>query len=185
MIQEQFRALLPRAREATLGLSAGQLNWRPAENAWSVAECIAHLNTTNEKYCISIEKAIAEAREKGWTSVGEPKLGFIERRLLASMDVPVKRRFKTPKALAPPSKAFDRDELLARWASSHERLIELSSQSDGLDLKRARVTSPASSFLKVSLLWAFLAMPAHDRRHLWQIEQICKKISGEPTHLAM
>ena len=51
MIQEQFRALLPRAREATLGLSAGQLNWRPAENAWSVAECIAHLNTTNEKYC--------------------------------------------------------------------------------------------------------------------------------------
>ena len=52
------------------------------------------------------------------------------------MDVPVKRRFKTPKTLAPPSKAFDRDELLARWASSHERLIELSGQSDGLDLKR-------------------------------------------------
>ena len=65
MIQDQFRALLPRAREVTLDLSAGQLNWRPAENAWSVAECIAHLNTTNEKYCLSIEKAIAEARREG------------------------------------------------------------------------------------------------------------------------
>ncbi len=185
MIQDQFRALLPRAREVTLDLSAGQLNWRPAENAWSVAECIAHLNTTNEKYCLSIEKAIAEARRRGWTAASEPKLGFIERRLLASIDLPVKRRFKAPKTLAPPSKAFDRDELLARWASSHERLIELSGESEGLDLKRARVTSPASSFLKFSLLWAFLAIPAHDRRHLWQIAQIRKQISGETTHSVM
>jgi hypothetical protein len=184
VIQEQFRALLPRAREATLGLSAGQLNWRPAENAWSVAECIAHLNTTNEKYCISIERAITVARRKGWTAAGEPQLRFVERRLLASIDLPVKRRFKTPKTLAPLSKVFDRDELLARWASSHERLIELSRESEGLDLKRARVASPASSFLKFSLFWAFLAMPAHDRRHLWQVEQIRKMISGEPTHSA-
>jgi hypothetical protein len=181
MLQEQFLALLTRAREVTSGLSVDQLNWRPAENSWSVAECLDHLNTTNEKYGVTIEKAVNEARQKGWYARGEPKLGFIERRLLEALEPPIKRKFKAPKTLAPSARVFSRDELLARWTSSHEQLIELAQQSTGLDLKRARVVSPAISLVKFSLLWALLAMPAHDRRHLWQIEQIRAKMTDRIT----
>ncbi len=58
---EAIRAMLPRAAEAIYGLSADQLNWRPAEGVWSVAECIDHLNVTNIQYANSIENALANA----------------------------------------------------------------------------------------------------------------------------
>jgi hypothetical protein len=45
-------------------------------------------------------------------------------------------------------------------------------RADGLDLKRAVVTSPASRFFRMSL-GAYLAfLAAHDRRHLWQARQV-------------
>ena len=52
-------------------LSDSQANWRPAEKAWSVAECLDHLNRTLGTYSERLAPAIAQLRAAGKTG-GEP-----------------------------------------------------------------------------------------------------------------
>src|SRR5215470_3108285 len=42
--------------------SSEQLNWRPAADAWSVAQCIQHVTRVNSVYLVPIKAAIAKSR---------------------------------------------------------------------------------------------------------------------------
>jgi hypothetical protein len=176
-LDADIRAQLPRAAEVMAGLSADQINWRPAEGSWSIAECIAHLNQLNGLYAASIAEALADARQRGWTTDGDATLGLLERWFLHSIEPPYKLKFKAPAKFRPPSSTFDREDLFAVWTSTHERLAELARESQGVDLKRVKVTSPATPLLKVSLLCALMVTPAHDRRHLWQAGRVRERLA--------
>lgn len=41
-------------------LSDVQLNWKPTEDFWSIAECLKHLSITNQLYFDEIEKQFSE-----------------------------------------------------------------------------------------------------------------------------
>ena len=43
---------------------------------------------------------------------------------------------------------------------------------DGLDLKRIKVASPAMKLMRFSVGAYFRISTAHERRHLWQAEQV-------------
>jgi hypothetical protein len=176
---EQLGALIPRARDVTAGLSASQLNGHPVEGSWSVAECIAHLNTTNTLYISAFEKSFNDARQQAWLgNPAEPRLGFLERWFANRLEPPYTIRVKTPRKLAPQPVHYDRDELLARWVSIHERLIALATENADLDWKKTKICSPVSDRIKFSPLGAFAIIGAHDRRHLWQAERIRAKLQG-------
>jgi hypothetical protein len=171
--EEAIRAQLPRAAELMQGLSADQINWRRAEGSWSIAECIAHLNSTNKLYASSIDAAIAEGRRRGLTAQRQDaRLGFIEKGFIRLLEPPYRLKFKAPSKFLPGKSSFTSDDLLVEWAATHERLAQLASDSQSLDWHRVKVVSPAASVLKVSLLCALMISPAHDRRHLWQGQQV-------------
>lgn len=44
--------------------------------------------------------------------------------------------------------------------------------SDGLDLASAKFTSPFFKLLSLSVIAEFAVIACHERRHLWQAEQI-------------
>ena len=159
------------------GLSAGQLNWRPAEGSWSIAECIDHLNTANQQYATSLEAAIAKGKPFRPGSK-LPKLGWLERWFLNQVEPPVKRKTKAPTKFLPAPKQFQPDELVERWRATHQRLAVLAEQAEGLDLARTKVTSPVSSLIKLSLLCVLQILPAHDRRHLWQASDVRRQLPG-------
>jgi len=39
-----------------------QLNWSPAQGAWSIAQCIDHLNATNARYFQALDRGRASSR---------------------------------------------------------------------------------------------------------------------------
>ena len=47
-----------RATDLARGLSVEQLNWKPAEDAWSVGQCLQHLCAANDVYLPAISKAL-------------------------------------------------------------------------------------------------------------------------------
>ena len=165
--------MVPRAAEAMEGLSASQLNYRLAEGSWSIAECIDHLNASNEHYAAAIEAAIAKGppARRG----AEPKLGVLERWFLKQMEPPVKMKQKAPRKFQP-STALNEAELLQRWRATHERLALLAERAESVDLGRTKVVSPVTSLLKFSLLCILQMLPAHDRRHLSQADQVRKAL---------
>jgi hypothetical protein len=93
-------------------------------------------------------------------------------RLLLRTSEPQSRvRFKSPKAFQPRPDG-SRDEIAASLRTHQIAYIERLRRANGLDLSRARVTSPVSKWLRFSLGTLFAVIAAHERRHLCQARRI-------------
>lgn len=181
--REACRAQLADNRRATRELfgecSDAQLLWRPAPDAWSIAECLLHLSRTGRAYLPSIDRAIEEGRLRGRTAGGPYRHSWFSRWAVSLLEPPVKSRFKAPAIFAPPQPsgppAAILDEFEALGAAFGERL----DASRGLDLGRLRVASPAMPLFRISLGMAFALMATHERRHLHQARAVAQT-SGFP-----
>lgn len=167
----QLEVLKAAGRELAEDLSEAGFHWTPDPRRWSIGQCYAHLNTTADLYVPRIEEGIAEARRRRLTGTGPAHWGPLERWFIRQMEPPPRRRLPAPPAFQPPAEGT-RDEILARFLAAKERYIELLHAADGLDLRRARMRSPLSRFLRFRIGAAFATINAHERRHLWQARQV-------------
>lgn len=173
---EEYRRQIAEIRRDTdellAGVSDAQFNWRPEPHRWSVAECLGHLNVTGTAYLRALDRAISEARSRGLTGGGAFRSGLLGGWMTRSMEPPPRMKMKAPKSILPPAPdrplATVREEFMALQDEMERRLRD----AEGLDLTRARVTSPVASFLRVRLGDAFGFLLAHERRHLWQARRV-------------
>jgi hypothetical protein len=174
----QFERLAGEADALVAPLTEVQFNWSPATGGWSVAECIDHLNVTARLYLPRIDEAIAEAIRRGLYGDGPYTHDLLGRLFVLSMEPPAKIKVKAPESFRPGARRA-RSEIMAAFRAYQVQFVDRLRQANGLDLRRAKVHSPASSWIKVSLNSGFALMLAHERRHLWQAHQVVTS-SGFP-----
>jgi len=168
----EFERLSAEADQLTTGLTDAQFNWHPESGGWSVAQCVEHLNTTARAYLPVVDEGIADAIRRGLYGKGPFRYNLIGRVLVRSLDAPPRMRFKAPKIFMPPPRR-GRQETLAAFRAFQVQYIDRLRQANGLDLARARVSSPAAyGWLRMPLGSSFALMAAHERRHLWQSRRI-------------
>ena len=71
-----------------------------------------------------------------------------------------------------PTPGRSRHDVMAAFRACQVQYIDRLHQANGLDLARARVTSPAARFVRMPLGSSFAAMLAHERRHLAQAGRV-------------
>jgi DinB superfamily len=172
----QIKMIREEAEGLTVAMSQEQLTWRPAPGRWSVLECFVHLNITNRKMIVEIEKSIAAGRQANMISEGPFVYGFLSRMFLRMTEPPVSKRFKAPPAFLPPSNQAWAD-VAAEWKSTHDKMEELLLKANGLDLTRVKTQSPAASWMKYPLGVGFWLQTTHDKRHLWQAREVINSAS--------
>ena len=161
------------AAELLEGLSDAQLAWRPPAGGWSAGEIACHLRILNSRYLEAIDRSISEARARGHTGFGGYKPGLLGGFMVKMMEPPVKRRLKTPAVFRPaedPAHAWRAE--VHGYLATHGALEERLHRAGGISLARARVASPASRLLRLTLGDAFALILAHERRHLTQIRAL-------------
>ncbi len=163
--KEQGSALLQRVDEVRLKKRAGPLKW-------SVGECFSHMNIANGQYIRAIEKTIHKAVDEGLGAKGNYRFGLLERLFLRMVEPPATWKVKAPEPFLPLN-STPREELLAVWEHTHDRLVLQVERAGDLDLKQ-KVISPVSALFQPSLAMAFAVVAAHDRRHLRQAEKADK-----------
>jgi hypothetical protein len=84
---------------------------------------------------------------------------------------------KTTAAFVPRSTG-SKQQVLAEFETLQDKLAAALADADGLDLGRLRVVSPFNARIRYNLYAAFRIIPAHQRRHLWQGEQVRKALAG-------
>ncbi len=89
---------------------------------------------------------------------------------MKSQEPPPKRKFKSAKANTP-SPDVDAAKALADYLRYTARLAEIIQKADGLDLARAKTPWPFK-WTKMPVGALLTHMTTHDRRHLWQVEQV-------------
>jgi hypothetical protein len=167
----EIEANLSHVDSLTHGLSNQQFNWRPEPARWSIAQCIAHLNIINGADLPQLQSAIDAALAKGVTGQGPFEYGYLERKFVASMEAPAKRKFKAPKKFAPPPEAA-LEPTIAEYRRVSSELRQLVRKSNGLHLAKVKTKLSGVPLLRMSLGARFNLLTTHDRRHLWQAEQV-------------
>ncbi|MGE0439123.1 MAG: DinB family protein [Gemmatimonadales bacterium] len=155
----------------TTPLSDGQLTWRPAPGKWSIAECLEHLSLTAEQGMVYQRKAVAAARAAGRAGSGPFRFGWLGNWFVQAVGPAASRRVKTPSIFAPPSD-LDPKAVVERFHRVHQDIRRLYLEADGLDLGRTKARSAATGLLRLNLAAWFASMPAHDRRHLGQMQRV-------------
>ena len=59
------------ARQLVSGVRQAQLNWKPAPDKWSIAQCLDHLAVASSKFVPYFTTALARARKK-WPVASSP-----------------------------------------------------------------------------------------------------------------
>ena len=171
-------ALLAASAEAatlTAGLSEEQAARRPAAGSWSVSECLDHLASTNRAYLAALKTATDRARAQRRLRRGPAVPGWFASRFLRQLEPPVKRgrKIRAPKSILP-RQNLSMAEAYAEFLSSQKLIHEFLDANADLDLAGTRFVNPFIPGIRFSVASGLHLILAHERRHLWQAEQVLR-----------
>jgi hypothetical protein len=168
------------ARTLVEGLSEEDGRWRPAPDAWSVAECLDHLAVANRVYIEAMREPAARARAAGRLRRAPALPGFLGRLFVNSLEPPAKSRTKrkAPSKIRPRESPGLRDAFDA-FIASQEPVRAFLREYANIDLVGVRFRNPFIGLIHFSLATGLHVIAAHERRHLWQATQVRARVSSK------
>ena len=167
------------ARQLVTGLNDEQLNWKPAPDSWSIAQCMDHLAVTSEKFDQYFTSAIARgrARHRPAPVVYRPTAlgGWLIKQLLPAAT----RKVPAPKVFRPGEGSAIRDPL-ARFLHQQQIFLGFVKDARRIDYNKTKLRSPVTPLMRYSLADAFVITVVHGWRHLAQARRV-RETPGFPT----
>lgn len=181
-VRQEIDAINAQVVALCQGLGEEELAWQPDPGRWSIAENLAHLQQTTRTFLPSIDHSIEQARERKLFGKGPFGLGLMGRFYVWYVKPPVRIRLPSPPPLHPQLQGAA-TEALPWFLDAQQLMVERLEAANGLDLARARVTSPLASFVRMNLLAFFHVFTGHQRRHLWQATNVRRQLEakGKPA----
>ncbi|RPJ80585.1 MAG: DinB family protein [Acidobacteria bacterium] len=168
-VEREFQDAQIRAQRLVESVSEDQWNRKPGDGGWSVAECITHLNLTNQAYLPFVREAIGRGKRDRPSVYRLDIVGW----LLYRITEPPAGRFKSKTAPGfSPAAVADRSSTLQSFNQLQGKLLDELHAADGLNLGRLKIASPFNRRVRYNLYSCFRILAAHERRHLWQAEQV-------------
>src|SRR5579864_5478307 len=91
------------AERIIAGLSDAQINWRPRDTAWSIAQCLDHLARGNTTYAAALRAAVHDERAARRPRRGPIRPGWFSRFFIRTLEPPPKRKLRAPRKIVPAS----------------------------------------------------------------------------------
>lgn len=157
-------------------LNTEQLNWKPDEQTWSIAQNIDHLIVINNTF----PPIIKAVRDGHYQLPFLGKLGFmvnfLGKMILGSVQPDRKRKMKTFPIWEPGQSNFPSD-ILARFEKHQEELKRMIESSNDLLDKGTVISSPANKNIVYKLETAYDIITTHERRHLAQAKEVLAEMN--------
>jgi hypothetical protein len=171
---EQIQRSTLQAKRLVLDRSADDLTRKLEIKSWSVSECLDHLARTTHAFLPAISKAVATAPKL--TTNRPLRTGTIALLLIRNLELPYRLRYKVLPQLVPQQTDFE--SAWSAFEDSQLRLSEAIGCATGLAIDRVEVQCPVCAHVTYNAYGAFRMLAAHQRRHLWQMEQILGALDG-------
>lgn len=160
------------ANDLARGLTEEQLNWKPDETQWSIAQCLEHLAVTSRQFNSYFRQLIESARLKWPTKGAIPYRPSLVGGWLIKQVVPeTTRKVSAPKVFKPSDSSSIQDALQL-FLKQQEEFVAFVRESEGVDYNRARLRSPVTPLMRYSLADAFVVTIVHGYRHLAQANRV-------------
>jgi uncharacterized damage-inducible protein DinB len=153
-------------------LSAEQLNWKPAEKSWSVAQCFDHLITTHSLYFPVFERFEKGGVKPSFLEKYSPLSGFFGRYLIKSLSPENQSKMKTTSKAQPSSSKIDSGIVERFREHQHQMIEQLRRLPADIDPTRTMMTSPLMGFVTYTLDDCFTILVVHVQRHFGQAKRV-------------
>jgi len=180
---QQIKEARLRAEALVNGLAPEQLTKRPHPAKWSIAECFLHLNATGGVVQSFMTEAIARGKRENTVGTGPFDVGFKGRLFVWLAEPPPRIRLIAPRRVRPPARIEDPLKLLPDFLKVQDEWERLIRESEGLHLARLKI-APRFSAFRARFAAAMPWMLAHQRRHLWQGENIKRQILSTASQVS-
>jgi hypothetical protein len=169
-IISDMNAVAEDAKAAFATLSNEQLNWKPAEKSWSVAQCLDHIIKTNEQFYPEFAKLASGTRKNSFWENISPLTGWGGRFLIKAVSEDSKKAKAPSKAIVPPS---DIESGIVEKFCEHIAEVNKKVESVAdVDRKKTVVTSPFLAIFTYSLDDAYTVLVEHSKRHIRQAKRV-------------
>lgn len=140
---------------------------KPAsDGGWSIAQCLAHLNSYGDFYLRAMQHAIHHP--KGNSSRQEFQSGWLGNYFTKMMQPGLTgKKYKSPKNHLPPPQ-LNAYEVVAVFIQQQEQLIRLLRKANNVDINATRVPISLTKWVKLKLGDTFRFFIAHNERHIVQ-----------------
>jgi len=157
-------------------LSESQLNWKPAPERWGVGECLEHLIKGNKLYFPEFEKiAKGERKNSIWQSIS-PLSGFWGNFIANAVSPDNAKKIKTFPVFMPAKSSIPAG-ITSDFVKMNEEITGYIQKFEGVDLKKIKISSPASGFITYSLENALKILTHHEQRHINQAKRVLESES--------
>lgn len=149
---------------SVIGLSDAQLNFKPAPDKWSVADCIKHIAITEQSLWQmtngTIQAAANPEKRSEVKATDEQVVQMIESR---------ERKVKTAPQMEPQNTPYkSMEDAMKSFIADRSKLVQYVKSTDA-DLRNHVATLPFASFDCYQMI---LFIAAHSNRHTQQIEEV-------------
>jgi len=167
------------ARQLVSGLTEAQLNWKPALEKWSIAQCLDHLTVTSSRFDTYFTAAVARGRKRWPVSTGPSyRPSLMGGWLIKQVNPETGRNLPAPKVFRP-SDSSTIHGALESFLKQQERFLKFVREADGVNYNKTKLRSPVTPLMRYSLADAFVITVVHGQRHLAQARRV-SEMAGFP-----
>lgn len=166
-LDQATRQLLTTVQTELEPLELTQLNHQPAPGAWSILECLEHLNRYSRYYIARLAKTLTQPGISATAKEAEVGYSWLGGKFIRMMAPGNTKKAKTLDRMNPSGSHLDR-EVLAEFAQYQYQLLELLTKAQRADLNRKAVPIEFFKLLKMRLGEAFEFVVLHEQRHVQQ-----------------
>lgn len=167
------------ARSVVDGLNEAQMNWKPAPDKWSIAQCLEHLTAASSGFNPYFVEALARGRQR-FPAASSPAYdpSFMGRWLIKHVEPESPRKLRAPKIFKP--SASNVQNALDNFLEQQKIFLKFVGETSGIDYNRTRLRSPVTPLVRYSLADAYVITVSHEQRHLQQARRV-RETPGFPN----
>lgn len=178
----EAEAIAADARAEFGRLTGAQLNWKPAADSWSVAQCFDHMIRLDALYWPTF-RAIEEGSYRTPLLRRIPLLPRLWGSLIyASVKPEATRRYPTTKRALPSASDLPAD-IITRFVAHQHALIEHMRRLEAKGAGSTVIGSPVGPLASYDVETALRILVAHARRHMLQARRVMEA-PGFPRRVA-
>ena len=159
------------------GLSNEQLNWKPAAESWSIAQCLDHLILSNEEFFPELDKLSAGSRTNTFWQKVSPLSGISGAFLVSTLKKD-NQKVKTIPKMTPPSDIGG--DIVNRFVHHQSELIGKLRATNKSEWRKVVLTSPFVKIMTYRMDKGLEAVIEHERRHIRQAKRVME-MEGFPS----
>jgi len=170
---DEFHTIERDAESVVDALDDDQFNWSPRPGAWSIGQCLSHLNAMNALYFGMVAGAVEKARQAGVLGERPIRSSWVGRAFINSLEPPAKIKMRAPRRTLPPAERRYKADVWPAFVRFHAHLRSSIASMSDVDLNRATFPNPfLGRLVRMRAGTGLRIMAAHDRRHVWQAAQV-------------